>query len=304
MTDCQVVDIFYPQIIEFFSTEQEKSLVRQACKLAHKAHKGQKRSLDNSPFISHPCEVAFLLTKKFNDLSLTLAAILHDTVEDCNEICISDIYNQFGGEVGFLVDAVTKTIDHFYKEPENKIFKKNGDYLNKVLYGGMRDVRCLLLKIGDRVHNVSTLEGLNPKKQIKKSFESQAIMVPLMNMLQFKRDGILVQECQEILDDYIKEKSIETALQFKENLFGRTFVNFNNNDYQTVYKNSANFVWKMKNRTRYTELIKTKEIEEKIEIISITIDQNDNFEAIFKWKKGHVLENKVSFEIGDEYYFI
>lgn len=84
---------------------------------------------------------------------MLVASILHDCVEDNENIDIANIYILFGENVGFIVDAVTDTTDYFLRTP-TRIFN---DRIEKIFYGGMQDIRCILLKLHDRENNINTL---------------------------------------------------------------------------------------------------------------------------------------------------
>ncbi|HNW20207.1 MAG TPA: HD domain-containing protein, partial [bacterium] len=88
-------------------TAADEELLKKAWNLARHLHAGQKRK-SGQPYFTHPVAVAEILAEKFADPVLTAAALLHDTVEDCPDCLMGDIYRDFGTQVGFLVDSVTK----------------------------------------------------------------------------------------------------------------------------------------------------------------------------------------------------
>jgi GTP diphosphokinase / guanosine-3',5'-bis(diphosphate) 3'-diphosphatase len=137
----------YPSFMKHFA------VIKKACDFALKAHTGQKRKYSGEPFIAHPINVALLCAKRFDDINLLIASLLHDCAEDNKSIKLNTIYELFGKEVGFIVDSVTDTTNHFLNEPEH-IFH---DRIEKFLYGGIHDIRCILLKLHDREHNINTL---------------------------------------------------------------------------------------------------------------------------------------------------
>lgn len=152
-------------------TEEGRTLIHEAFELAKKAHTGQKR--DNGlPYIIHPLTVALILLREMRqeDPAVIAAALLHDVVED-TPCTMADIRNLFGEDVAFLVGAVTK--------PN----KNQVDNFQHILGSVKRDVRILLLKLSDRLHNMRTLSGLRPQKQWKIASETQFFFAPLAGRL-------------------------------------------------------------------------------------------------------------------------
>ena len=106
---------------------------------------------------------------------------MHDTIEDGPNVTQEKVYKEFGKEIGFIVDAVSDNHLSFYQH-EEKVFE---DKVEKLLCGGMEDVRCLLLKIFDRNHNLIGLGHKQAKKLIKKCFETQAIYYPIKILTEY-----------------------------------------------------------------------------------------------------------------------
>ena len=185
------------------------SLVSRAFIFASKAHEGQLRKT-GEPYYTHPLAVAQVLHEKFHDEVLTTAALLHDTVEDCS-VNIEDIYKDFGDEVGFLVDALSKNLLTFYKEKTSTDF---ADKIERLLYAGMKDVRVFLLKIADREHNLLTLKYLKDKKQVRVAFETQAIFSPLSRLLMYKR-AKSIPACTRRMNAYLERHKLFNATQLK-----------------------------------------------------------------------------------------
>lgn len=150
--------------------------IREACLLASKAHENQKRN-SGEPYIIHPIAVARIVAKEFElDANAVIAAFLHDVVED-TETTIEDVRSEFGDDVAFLVDVVTKrskTQDGQSKQVEN--FRQ---ILDSVHY----DIRALMIKLADRLHNMRTLDSMKPDKQMKIAGETDFFYAPLANRL-------------------------------------------------------------------------------------------------------------------------
>ena len=163
----------------FGDFEIRETKISRACDIALEAHEWQIRKYDESPFIWHPMAIALDVAKKYQDGELIVAALLHDVVEDCEDIHIEDVYKERWDGIWWIVESVTDC-PLYFSEDKNTVYR---DKIEKPLAGGMKDVRVLLLKIADRDHNLITLDGLKPHKQIRMTFETQAIYSPLRDIL-------------------------------------------------------------------------------------------------------------------------
>lgn len=152
-------------------TEEGRTLIHEAFEYAKNAHASQYRS-SGEPYIRHPLAVAIIMVKEMRqeDPAVIAAALLHNVVED-TPCTMADIRNRFGEDVAFLVGAVTK--------PN----KNQVDNFQHILGSVKRDVRILLLKLSDRLHNMRTLSGLRPQKQWKIASETQFFFAPLAGRL-------------------------------------------------------------------------------------------------------------------------
>lgn len=148
-----------------------RALIETAYELAKEAHKDQTRK-SGLPYILHPLAVALIVVREMRqkDVAIICAALLHDVVED-TEYSIWDIRERFGDDVAFLVAAVTKP---------NKEQVDNFKHILSSLHG---DVRVLILKLSDRLHNMRTLESMKPQKQWKIASETQFFFAPLAGRL-------------------------------------------------------------------------------------------------------------------------
>lgn len=278
----RIISSKYPHFKEHFA------VIQQACDFALHAHTGQTRKYSGWPFIEHPINVALLCAKRFDDITLLIAGILHDCVEDNNTITIAHICEQFGEEVGFIVDSVTDTTDHFLHAPDHLFH----DRIEKFLYGGMQDIRCILLKLHDRENNIDTLWWLEPHKQIRMSFETQAIYAPLKKLFGlYKNKAQSIDACTELLHHYLLANHITTTEWLKETLLNQTFFDFDNDTFNLVYKNSKCIFWEINDKKVFEKLVKSKNIDEKIDIVSLQQSINDDFLAVFKYKQWNVFEN-------------
>lgn len=160
------------------ATREQKKLIRKAFVVALKSHSGVRRKT-GEPYIFHPIEVARIAAE---DLSLgptsIICALLHDVVED-TEYTLEDIKNIFGDKVAQIIDGLTK-IEGLFDYATNSIQSEN---FKKLLIAMGDDVRVILLKLCDRLHNMRTLESMKHDKQLKIASETQMLYVPLAHRL-------------------------------------------------------------------------------------------------------------------------
>ena len=254
--------------------------IEGACDLAIEAHEGQFRKYDGTPYVTHPMAVALDVAEKYQDHELVCAALLHDTVEDCDDVCIEDIYTQRGESVGLLVEAVTDSPFYFIQDPDT-VYR---DKIEKLLAGGMQDVRVLLLKIADRDHNLKTLDGLMPHKQIRMTFETQAIYEPLREILLWESKKHNIKEIMAKLDLYLTKKYISDVWWFKHNLFNQTYKNFNHETFHLAYQNTDRIIWEIWDIEWLKELVKSSNFKDNIDIISLESDWKEYLVRFwFKW---------------------
>lgn len=153
---------------------QDEALLIEAFEFAKEAHKEQKRE-SGAPYIIHPIEVAILVSEYKLDVNSVIAALLHDTVEDTNTT-IDDIKNNFGQEIAYLVDGLTKIRDaNFSSRTE-----KNAENFRKLILSTSKDIRILIIKLFDRLDNIRTLSGIkNKERRDLIANETLMIYVPL-----------------------------------------------------------------------------------------------------------------------------
>lgn len=164
------------KIKELYSPESYEKVCR-AIDFAEKAHDGQKRS-SGEPFVIHPIEVANILFDMGMDIDTICAGILHDTIEDTGAK-LEQLESLFGAEVAMLVDGVTKLGRIAYKTKE----EQQVENLRKMFLAMARDIRVIIIKLADRMHNLRTLEYVNEEKQREKAYETLEIYAPLAHRL-------------------------------------------------------------------------------------------------------------------------
>ena len=152
-------------------------LVRRAYVYSAKAHKGQLRA-DRRPYLSHPIEVAGILADLRMDEMVITAGLLHDTVEDTTTT-IETVNELFGGEVAALVDGVTKISGVIFQSTEDK----QAENYRKFILAMSQDIRVILIKLADRLHNMRTLEFLPEEKRRLIARETMDIYAPLAHRL-------------------------------------------------------------------------------------------------------------------------
>jgi GTP pyrophosphokinase len=163
----------------------DRSLVERAHHFAEEAHSGQIRK-SGEPYITHPLEVAYILADMHMDAETLAAALLHDVVEDCRTITIDDLRREFGDTVATIVEGVTKLERvpiNTDIDPRRRTADRDAEYIRKMLTGMGDDVRVVLVKLADRLHNMRTLGYMKPEKQTKIAQETLDIFAPLANRL-------------------------------------------------------------------------------------------------------------------------
>ncbi len=151
--------------------------IERAYKIALDAHKGQVRR-SGEPYIIHPLAVAGLLVEMGMDSQSVISGLLHDVVED-TDITLEQIKKMFGTEIAFLVDGLTK----IGKIPFSSREEQQAESLRKMLITMAEDIRVIIVKFADRMHNLSTLEYMSPQKQRDKALECLECYAPIAHRL-------------------------------------------------------------------------------------------------------------------------
>lgn len=205
--------------IESYNANVDIPLIRKAYEFSDKAHAGQKRQ-SGEPFIEHCLEVAFILAEQHMDSTTIAAGLIHDVVEDTS-ITSEEVRGEFGDEVADLVDGVTKLgAVHFSSREEQQV-----EYFRKMLLTMAQDVRVILIKLADRLHNMRTLEHLPREKRTRIAQETRDVYCALAHRFGLNRIKVELEDLSlkylepEVyfdLVEHIREKKEERETYIEE----------------------------------------------------------------------------------------
>ncbi|MBU9725858.1 RelA/SpoT family protein [Diplocloster modestus] len=174
-------DVLYDELIasvKKYHPSTDISIIEKAYKTAREAHKDQARK-SGEPYITHPLCVAIILADLELDKETIVAGLLHDAVED-TIMTVEEVAAGFGSEVALLVDGVTKLGQLSYKADKVEVQAEN---LRKMFLAMAKDIRVILIKLADRLHNMRTLQYMKPEKQKEKARETMDIYAPIAQRL-------------------------------------------------------------------------------------------------------------------------
>jgi guanosine-3',5'-bis(diphosphate) 3'-pyrophosphohydrolase len=181
MHDFTSPEVLYQELIKSvkkYHPSTDISMIEKAYKVASEAHKDQKRK-SGEPYIIHPLCVAIILADLELDKETIVAGLLHDAVED-TWMTYEEVEKEFGSEVALLVDGVTKLGQLSYDADKVEVQAEN---LRKMFLAMAKDIRVILIKLADRLHNMRTLKYMTPEKQKEKARETMDIYAPIAQRL-------------------------------------------------------------------------------------------------------------------------
>jgi GTP pyrophosphokinase len=171
-------------------------LVRQAYVTAKRAHEGQFRK-SGEPYVTHPLAVAQILADLGMDTTTLVAALLHDTVED-TDYTLDMLRDDFGDEVAHLVDGVTKFDKGYFG------VIAEAETIRKMIVAARRDVRVLVIKLADRLHNMRTLDARSPASRARIAGATREVLVPLCDRLGIQ---VLKRELEDVVLEYLEPET-------------------------------------------------------------------------------------------------
>ncbi len=155
----------------------EEEQIWKAYEFAKKKHEGQFRK-SGEPYFTHPAEVAYILAELKMDVPTIIAGLLHDVVED-TDTTVEEIEKEFGKEVAFIVKGVTKLEGYRFSSKE----ERDAESFRNLLISLAEDIRVLIVKLADRLHNMRTMDSMTPESQKRNAKETLTIYAPLANRL-------------------------------------------------------------------------------------------------------------------------
>ncbi|MEJ8784991.1 bifunctional (p)ppGpp synthetase/guanosine-3',5'-bis(diphosphate) 3'-pyrophosphohydrolase [Peptoniphilus sp. EMRHCC_23] len=164
-----------------YNPDADVEKVREAYDYAEAHHEGQKRN-SGEDYIVHPFNVALILAEMNMDVSTIIAGLLHDTIED-TDVTYDDVKERFGEEAAILVEGVTKLKMLTYQTKQ----EKQAENIRKMVLAMAKDIRVVIVKFADRLHNMRTLEYMTPEKKHDKALETIEIYAPLADRLGMSR---------------------------------------------------------------------------------------------------------------------
>lgn len=199
-------------------TDDEVAELVHAIDFASQKHKGQKRK-SGEPYIIHPLAVAGILLDWGMDIDTILAGVLHDTVED-TETTLHDIEALFGRDVAFLVDGVTKVSQaRSGMRDLSSYLPATKDNLTKLLIAVGEDIRVIIIKLADRLHNMQTLQHMSREKQLKIARETIEVFAPLADRLNMGRVRV---QLEELAFSYLEPREFKRLRKAMKDRLGKS----------------------------------------------------------------------------------
>lgn len=189
MVKAKSIDDIIRKASEYIKNEKSINLIKDAFELAYHKHEGQFRK-SGEPYINHPLEVAYMLADLHTSPATICAGLLHDVIEDTN-VTKEELSLRFGQDISNIVDGVTKISQLKYMTKEKALAKTH----QKILLAMAKDIRVILVKLIDRVHNMRTLEFQPLEKQQKIAKETMDLYAPLAHKMGMYRIKAELEDC-------------------------------------------------------------------------------------------------------------
>jgi GTP pyrophosphokinase len=196
-------------LIQASEHEYNMDVIERAYCLAENAHRDQRR-LSGAPYISHPVAVACILVELGMDSESVAAGLLHDVVED-TPVTLEEITRGFGSEIASLIDGVTKLGRIPYSSRE----VQQAENLRKMLIAMSEDIRVIIIKLADRLHNMRTIEYMTPQKQRDKALENMEVYAPIAHRLGIRAVKEELEDLSLRILDPVAYREIEDGLELR-----------------------------------------------------------------------------------------
>jgi GTP pyrophosphokinase len=190
--------------IESFNANVNIPLLKKAYEFSDKAHQGQFRE-SGDPYIQHCLEVAFILAEQHLDTATIAAGMIHDVIEETS-ITLEEIKKEFGEEIAMLADGVTKIGEFDFKSAE----EEQAENYRKLLLSMAKDIRVIIIKLADRLHNMRTLNALHREKQLKIAQETKEVYAPLAHRFGM---AMIKAELEDLSFKYLEPEAYADLLQ-------------------------------------------------------------------------------------------
>ncbi|HHZ03187.1 MAG TPA: bifunctional (p)ppGpp synthetase/guanosine-3',5'-bis(diphosphate) 3'-pyrophosphohydrolase [Tissierellia bacterium] len=192
-------------LIKSYNPNSDLSVVEKAYIYAEKAHSNSQKRYSGERYFVHPYNVALILADLHVDVQTIAAGLLHDVVEDTG-ITYQDINREFGEEIANMVDGVTKLSKVKYRNKE----ERQAESLRKMIVAMSKDIRVVIIKLADRLHNIRTLQYMPKEKQYQKAMETIEIYAPIANRLGM---ASIKWELEDLSLKYIDPEGYEDLLK-------------------------------------------------------------------------------------------
>ena len=223
------------QLSKIYLNPLASQKIKKAIDFADKAHDGQFRK-SGEPFLIHPINVGMILASLKMDADTIIAGLLHDVVEDC-DISLATVKKEFGKNVAKLVDGMTKLLQLDDKLKD----QSQAEYFQKMALATAADVRVVIIKLADRLHNLKTIEHLPRDKQIKKAKETLELYAPLAHQIGMHKMATELEDCSFKTIHPIRHRFITDALK-KSDLNRKTLISKVKKSLKSKFKKTGLFI--------------------------------------------------------------